>query len=193
MSLGHLGIDKAIALLETEKSKEAAAVNRFWNTCRDAVLRDGQWPFATKFATLSQVALNPTIEWGYSYQYPSDCLGFRKILSGERNDSRATRVPFRIVNNGTNASKLIYTDAVQAQAEYTMLVDNYDLWAPDFILCFSYRLAAYIAPTLRISEASKVQATLMQLYRMELSIAYANAFNEQQDDVVPEAEWIDGR
>src|SRR5665648_440114 len=88
MALGHLASGKEIANLETERSAEAIACRRFFDSARDAVLRDFSWPFATKIKALSLIEEDPNSEWAYSYRYPTDCLNFRRILSGTRTDTR---------------------------------------------------------------------------------------------------------
>lgn len=78
MALSHLAISREIAALDTERSQEAQACRRFYETVRKTVLRDYPWPFATKFATLALVEDDPNSEWDFSYRYPSDCLNARR-------------------------------------------------------------------------------------------------------------------
>ena len=85
-ALSHLGISKEVASVD-ESSAEAKACRRFYDTTIKAVLKDYSWPFASKIATLNLITANPNDEWAYSYRYPSDCLFFRRILSGNRNDT----------------------------------------------------------------------------------------------------------
>src|SRR5438046_2758921 len=86
MAISLIGIAKEIANLDSENSAEAKACRRFFANVRDTVLGDFPWPFATKFATLSLVQTDPNDDWGFSYNYPSDALKIRRILSGIRND-----------------------------------------------------------------------------------------------------------
>ena len=48
MALAHLGSHASVAD-ETQRSEEARWCNRFWDTCRDALLsyKDMRWRFAT--------------------------------------------------------------------------------------------------------------------------------------------------
>jgi len=193
MALSHLGVGKAIANLTTEKSQEAAACNLFFDTVRDAVLGDFAWPFATKFVTLELIEefTDSTAEWGFSYRYPVDCIKFRRILSGSRNDSRQTRVPFRLVED--ESGTLIYTDKEDAEGEYTVRQEDYSRFSADFTLAMSVRLAINIAPRLTKGDPFKIKKDLMVQYQGEITPAEASATNEEQPEERPESEFISSR
>lgn len=190
LALAHLGISKAIADL-TERSKEANLCNQFYESTRDLVLRDFAWPFATKFVTLALVEEDPTDEWSFSYRYPVDCLKFRRILSGLRNDNRQSRVPIKIGQD--DAGQLIYCDIEDAEAEYTIQVEDAGKFPPDFVMALSLRLASYIAPALTGGDPFKLGERAYRAYRMEIAAAQGNAGNEEQNEEHPEAEMIRAR
>lgn len=187
LALSHLGIGKEIASF-TEKSQEAQACNRFFDETRDTVMRSLAWPFATKFVTLGLVEEDPTSEWGFSYRYPSDCFTARRIFSGDRNDSPQTRVPYKLGND--DQGTLIYTDQEDAELEYTVLVDDPQLWPADFRMALSFLLAVYMAPRLAAGDPFKLGERAATLYGRTMAAASANAYNEQQDEQPPDAEMI---
>lgn len=191
LALSHVGVGKEIANLDTEKSEEAKACRRFFKTARRATLRDFEWPAATKFVTLGLVTANPTSEWQYSYQVPSDCLHFRRILSGRRNDTRQSRVPYRLVYG--LAGQEVYTDRTSAQAEYTVDVEDSTRFPDDLAIALSYRLAVYIAPRLTGGDPFKLGDKAMQMYMAEVSRAKATAVNEEQEEEDPDSEFVRGR
>lgn len=191
LALSHLGIGKEIANLATERSQEANACRAFFNVCRDETLNDADWPFATKFIDLGLVEEDPTDEWGFSYRYPSDCVKFRRIISGSRNDTRDTRVPYKIGKDSDG--RLIYVDKEDAAAEYTERVEDPLFFSADFVIALSFKLAGYIAPRVTAGDPFKLRQQAMELYVYEISKAQANAFNEQQDERVPESEFINAR
>jgi hypothetical protein len=191
MAIAHIGTGIEIANLDTESSEEAAACRRFFNTARRATLRDADWSFATKFVALGLIAENPTTEWNYSYTYPSDAVKLRRIVSGVRNDTRQTRVPYKIASGAS--SSVIYTDQQNAVLEYTTDVEDTSRFPSDFDLALSYRLAMFIAPRVSKGDIMKLKKELYDLYRMEVSQAAASTFNEQQSDEVPESEFTRGR
>ena len=191
LALSHLGMGVEIASLDTEKSAEAMACRRFYDTARQEVLRDFAWPFATAFATLGLLGSSPTEEWAYSYGYPSDCLEFRRIVSGTRNDTHQSRIPYRIVYGAS--ARAIYCDRANAQAEYTADVSETGRYPADFVNALALRLAVYVAPRLTAGDPFKVGARAAQLYSMAITKAQANAANEEQVENLPESEFIRAR
>lgn len=186
-ALGHLGTGKEIASF-TEKSEEASAIRRFYNICRDKSQRDYAWPFTRKIEALQLVEERPNDEWYYSYRYPSQCLDFKKIQSGIRNDSRQSRVSYVIAHD--DAGLLIYTDQEFAKGEYTRLIKNTALFPPDYVLALSALLALMIAPSITKGDPFNFRQTMSQLYRQLISEARVNAANEGQPDENPEAELV---
>lgn len=191
LTLAHCGVGKQIANLDTENSAEARAIRPFYEMARDAVLRDFEWPFATKFADLGLVETDPTDEWGYSYRYPSDCLKIRRILSGSRNDTLDTRASYKISSDDTGS--LILTDVVDAQVEYTVRTTAVERYSPDFILALSYRLAVYAAAKLTAGDPFKLGDKAAKMYLFELGLARTSAVGEEQPDRPQESEFITGR
>lgn len=191
LALGHLGSGKEIANIDTENSAEARAMRRFFDQVQDELLRGFVWPFTTRFVDLTVVEEDPTEEWAFSYRYPSDCLYARRILSGSRNDTRQSRVPYRIGQDDTG--QLIYCDADEPTLEYSTRAEDVNRWPPDFVSAFSYKLAAYAAPTITGSDRAKLRELCLQLHAMADQKAMATAANEEQPDEAPENEFTRSR
>lgn len=192
LAISHLGIAKEISDFVTENSQEANACRRFYDVARDAVLRDFAWPFCRMFMALPLVANNPTDEWLYAYRYPNNALKIKRILSGLRNDNRQSRVPYIISQDSTG--KLILCNIDQAQIEYITTEDDPLIYPADFILMFSYRLAAYIAPRITGGNAfTGIGENMMKMYQYHLALARHNAADEEQREEEPESEFIRGR
>lgn len=191
LALSHLGIGKEIADLDTENSEEANACRRFYEESRDKALRDFNWPFATRIENLTLVETNPNNEWSYSYRYPVNAVGIRRILSGIRNDTRQSRVPYRRTKDATGG--LILCDLDSAQVEYTERLEQVELYPSDFVMALSYLLAVYIAPRITSGDPFGLGNKAAQFYSIELSNARANAHNEEQPDAVVESEFVRGR
>jgi hypothetical protein len=198
MALGHLGIDAEIGILSTERSAEARACRKYFTTVRDQCLRDFPYPFSKKLATLAEITnaeddedTHPTEEWDYQYAVPSDCLMPRKIQSGTRQDTRDSRVAF--LEAYGDSGQVIFTDMDDAILEYTKRVDSAVRYPADFVMACSLRLAAVIAPQLTGGDPFKLGIQALQKYKIEISIAKANAANEEQPEETPDAEWIRAR
>lgn len=191
MALSHLGIGKDVANIETERSPEATAGRRFYDVARDFVAVQLPWPFLTKITTLALVEEDPNDEWAYSYQYPSDCIHIRRILSGVRNDSRQTRSPYRITQGASG--KVIFSDVEDAEFEYTVIPDDPSLYSADYTIAFSYYLAFLISPRVTKGDQFKLGQRALELFEVFLSKAGARLFNEEQAEQLPEAEYITAR
>lgn len=192
LALSHLGIAKEVQNLENDAGQEAQACRRFYDNARDETLRDFPWSFATKFATLAVVEdAVTTDEWTYAYRYPTDALKIRRILSGSRNDSRQSRVPYKIVQD--TAGLLLYTDMEDAVMEYTVKTTETTKFPVDFVMALSYRIAYYIAPRLTGGDPFKLGPQAMQNYARSLSKAAATNLNEEQVEEDVQAESIRAR
>lgn len=188
LAIAHLGVGAPIVNLDTEDSAEAEALRRFYSIVKDQILADFSWPFATKFANLALIAADPTEEWLYSYQYPSDCAFFRRIVGVVRIDDYTIRVPFRVIRGNA-----IYTDQENAVGEYTTKDVNESAFPPSLVMAMSLRLAIYLAPRVTAGDNGPLIQRLAQSYSIEMSRAQANAANEQGYDQPLDGELIRSR
>ncbi len=88
---------------------------------------------------------------------------------------------------------LVLTDFDEPEAEYTHYLDSPELYPPDFVLAFSYRLASLIAMQLTGGDPAKVGAKAYEAYRIEISKADAASYNEEQFERVPDSEFVRAR
>ena len=188
MSIGNLGIGKEIANLDTEQSQEASACRRYFDTARDASLRDFPWPFAGVNASLNLVETSPNSEWAYSYRYPVDCVMVRRIMTGNKNDNPNEREPYSIGKD--DAGKLIFSDKASAEIEYTQQVIDSNFFSADFTIAFSFRLSAYTAPRLTKGDPFKMKTDMLAQYQAEIDTVRANALNEGQPTQDADSELI---
>lgn len=201
-ALRHLGNSEQITGL-TENSANAAACSAFYDTTRDEVLREFNWPFARRYATLVLVGGTATVpvtmDWQYSYRVPTDCLKARRLLPGTRLDVPETRWSFSI--GGDSTGGLLYTEmpyvAATAttpqlpQLEYTAEITAEARFPADFAQAFACKLAFYLSPALtQGGDQFKLGQRALGMYSQLLAQAEANAMNEQQPDPAPESEFI---
>lgn len=192
LALLHLGVsNKTIANLETERSAEANVCRMFYDRALESVLRDYSWPFATTFAVLNLIEENPNDEWLFSYQYPSDCVRMKRILSGIVEVTAQDRIVYKLASK--DSGKIILTNQEKAQLEYVRKIDDPNLMTPDFIMAFSFKLAHYMAPSLTGGDPFKLGERAKNNYLEEISEARSNAFNEEQSDTTNESEFTRSR
>lgn len=191
IAISHLSIGKEITDLETGTSNEAKACRRYYDIARKEVLEDLDWTFATKFATLGLIEEDPTDEWDYSYRYPSDCINLRRILSGQRDDTQESRVPFKILSD--NSGKIIYTDQAEPDVEYTFNCTNTALFSSTFIMALSFKLASYIAPRLTAGDPFKMGNDMMAKYDIAIGKAKKRNMNEEVSDKPQKSKLVRAR
>lgn len=206
LALGRVGVGQAIAAL-TENSVPAKTCNRFFEYCRQEVLRAHPWGFALRAEPLALVADQTFPGWGYVYQYPSNCLMVRAV--GDESGLRVVRdafiscdsnrdtilqqykVPYQIALKDDGASQIIVTDIETAWAFFTVDVPNPGAWPVDFGGVFAWRLAMEIGGPL--SAKRELVDAAEQRYVSWMSHAAAASMNEQRDDVRAESPSISCR
>ncbi len=191
MALSHLGVGYEIQNLETEQSQEANVCRRYFDIALQTTLTDFPWPFANKMTALALIEEDPNDEWGYSYRYPIDCAHALRILSGFRNDTLESKVPYKISKD--SAGKIIYSDIENAELEYTSLVEDPQFYPADFTLALSFKIAFLIAPRITAGDPFGMRAEAGRQYDIAVSNAKRNASNEEQSDLLPDSSLIKGR
>lgn len=191
MALGNIGISQTIASLD-EKSKEAATCKRYYEQARDELLRDLDWPFATRYVTLALVAEAPNSAWGYSYRYPQDCEKVRRVLPTDIYiTDQSYSDPFVIASDA--AGKLVYTNTNVAQAEVTARITDPTLFDSKFVTALSWLIGAKIAPSLSGNNAKAVMDNANRMYVYHRGWAGSASMNEGVYDNSPHSEFLEAR
>ena len=203
MALSRIGNSQRIDSL-TERSIQAEQCSLFYEQTRDTVLRDFNWPFATKFQVLAEVATNPDPSHAYSYAMPTDCLKARGIVDqlfpvssqyvGAWADEPVMRInraviPFRVIQG--DSTRLIATSVSPATLEYTARIEDPGLFDSMFISALAWKLAVELS--LPLAKEQNVAASCEQQYQSTLLAAAAVAFNESSAVGFPESSFIQGR
>lgn len=200
LALGQLGWGKLISDLDslTERSAEANACRLYYEVARQMIFKEFEWPFAGREVSLGLIeefdTSISTTEWRYSYQYPSEALFFRRILTPyDRNTTIYTEIPYRIFDSEDGAGKLIYTDQCDAVGEYTANITDVDKFPADFKMAFAYLLAAYIAPMIINGDNTALQKKMWDLYQYHSTRATSQNANEEGQEPPPQSEFISFR
>jgi len=191
-ALSALGSGSTTQDVETEKSQEAKVCNLWYDGTRDEVLRDFDWPFATKRAVpLGVVLTDPLTQWSFAYRYPSDCLRIQKIESGVRSPRRSEVISH--ILGADDAGTLIYTNQEDACLTYTFRHTNVLFYPPDFQHTLALLLSSYIAPRLMGGDRFNMAEKVFKLYVVHATKTKASAMNEQISDQEPESTFVKER
>jgi len=190
MALSHIGVTRRIQSL-TEKSVEAKECQLWYPKSRDYILHKFNWPFAQKYKTLGKLADDPNSDWAFAYEFPSDCVRARRVLSGVgRVERDSETVPFTLANDSSNL-KVIFTDKEDAVLQYTRLVEDPTQFSAEFVEAVAFRIAMQIAMPLSVSQA--IRNEVANLYREALDGAEESESNEVKQDAQPDSEFISVR
>lgn len=176
----------------TEESNEARACNLHYATALDELLREFNWPFARRYATLSLIeeadAQPWSEQWSYMYGLPVDAIAVRRILNGSsRIDTDP--VPFQIAFDGNDT--VLFTDQSPASVEYTARVTDPNRFDIHFSMALSWLLASKIAKPL--SRSDREQEAAIQKAAIMLKVAEGHSANYGRSDKAPDSEFIRSR
>jgi len=150
MALASLGASPIIGL--DADTKEAKALSRFYDPARQAVLAEGEWTFADKYATLAESALENKTLYEYMYILPADCL---KPLHFVEYPS----YPFE------KSGKFLYCNLSPVTLKYTYDIEDTSAFSTGFTRALSARLASDLAVYMKNQDAQ----AYIQKYEYELA------------------------
>jgi len=171
-ALANLGKRSIAALDGSDES--ARQCERFYDTTRDAVLRDYPWSFAKRQVALALLSNESVIGWDYVYAYPSDCVRVCKVFTEGSYDPFGGE-EFEEFNVG--GALCVVCDLSEAYAEYTMRIIDVTLFDAQFIKALGFALATDLAVPLT-GDAAK-RNDMLKLYQSVLPIAKVSAATER--------------
>jgi len=150
MALAHLG--QARISDYSERSPAAEHCRRAFDHTRRLCLRDYDWNFAIRRALLTAAEAAPPFDWGYAYPLPEDCL---RVLSVNQRPGGTRLTDYAV------EGRSILTNSAECRVRY--VADAIDVTDWDSVFCsyFAYRLAAAIAPSLRLDPQAGQQMEQM--------------------------------
>jgi hypothetical protein len=203
LCLGRLGVGQAVGA-PTERSVPAQICNRFYDQCRQEVLRAFPWGFSLSAEALALVSGQTFPGWSYVYQYPVGCLNMRAVAdsSGIRRvlstvlacdpcwptTLQQVRQPWQKALKTDGASQVLLTDVVTAWGFFTKDVTNMGAWDVDAQSVLADRLAMEVGGPLQ-AKTDLVTAAANR-YGIWFQAAAATAMNEQKDDPPAESPSI---
>ena len=175
IALSRIGQSERINSLG-EPGASAEQCDLFYELCRDQVLGDFPWPFATGFATLSELATNPDPEFERCYTLPVDCLTVRRVLlpgfntmSWTGNCAVPSYPPIKHRVIAGPSSRLLSVNIENAQIEYTKRIESSGMFSAQFVSALAWKLAESIAPA--ISRVAGISQACARAYFSEVTRA----------------------
>ena len=172
LALARLGEHPIQGLDEGTVAANTAAL--LFNSTRQATLRDFNWGFAMRTATLARESALPA-DGGYAYALPSLCLRAVRLLSGDS---------FFIRGNS------LITSAPSATLEYISDIDDVAMFDSKFVEAFSYKLASELA--MSVKGSAELMSSYLNAYQNFIRQAATESTGERHD-TLPDNPYVDAR
>jgi hypothetical protein len=187
LALQHIGDRYDISDI-TEATPEAEQVNLLFDDTRDALLRQHPWAFATKYTSPAALTGTAPGHWEYMFLYPTDCIRMLGVVNPLGKDQ--PHVKFEVARNASG-KRVILSDIQKPEIFYTARIEDTTDYDPEFVMAFSYVLAARLVMPL-VGERS-IAADLYQQAQAVLNSAWETDSNEGIEEAIPDADWIRAR
>lgn len=177
-----------------EASLQAQQCKLKYSFVRDFMLRNHPWKFAQVIEPLA-VRTDDVHNWAYTYQYPSDCLKIDQLILNYEEYTQADgtyrtrhmeeiytpdldhQIKYDVINVG--GDKVIVANEPQLRARYRKQITDPNLFDSEFVMAFSWLLAAEIAvPIVGVQDGRQLRADCLKIYEQYLSSAAASDLNE---------------
>lgn len=166
LALAEIGDSYNITSID-EISPQAGICKRFYDSTRDALLREHPWSFARARADLARLSTAPLFGWDYQFQLPAN---FLRLIEFNGLDAWQPEGAYELEGG------VILTDAAAAQIIYVKRVTEANLYDALFVEAFTLKLAARICT--KLTKDDGLQEGLMRRYRMALGQAKKLDANE---------------
>jgi hypothetical protein len=166
-ALMAIGAAPLVALTDT--TVQADVVNLWYPICRDSLLRSHPWNFAEKRTSLTADVTGPTMDFGYYFSLPSDCLKLRRLSDDAVNEAYKVE------------GRKIACDEATITILYTYKVTDVTYFDSLFVECLIFLLASRLAYPVR-QDAGLVK-TMFDLYQDKLAEATGADAQEGTPDV----------
>lgn len=205
MALGRLRVQQTVADPE-ELTNLARTCSRYYDQCRQEVLRAFPWGCALRAEALAAVANQEFPGWTYVYQYPINALMIRAVAdeggirsvygaaTSYRWDSYRQdmpRYPFQIALKDDDGSQVILSDVPTAWGFHTFDLENVGVYPPDLSSTIAWRLAMEVGGPIQADQSAIDNAE--RKYYIALMNASAQSLNESRDEAKAESPSISCR
>ena len=179
MALTRLGQARISSM--TQKGLGAELSNQYYETTRDELISDYDWPFAIKRESIAVSADTNLSNFTYMYTLPTDYLRVLTLLSSE--DYSEIKDAWQI-----EGLKLL-TDINPAYIKYIRKVENPVELPQLFVEAFYLRMATKMC--IKLTQDEKLLIKLWQEFGTALLIAKGNQGSSGRQDQVADSLWSD--
>jgi hypothetical protein len=136
---------------------------------------------------------NPEFIWGYSYFAPANALVIRQIATEGHFINNFElyvdqKVPFLEVYSGTVV--LLYTNSINAHAEYTERIDMESLFPIHFGKALAAQLSIDIAPSLITNNFPKIKDALNKSAENDITTGIADDLNKMPQHQTADSTFV---
>lgn len=160
MALGYLGANPVLEI--NDETPEGTLCEQHFDQCRDAVLEEISWTFATRrFILGAPLREKPAFGYAYAFQLPDDILRVVSVGSDHGPNNDWTLEGRNILVNTTR----IFIVAIYRQTDESV-------YSPEFVQALAARLASEIA--LPLTNSPGIFQTMVQMYSGKIRMAQSS-------------------
>lgn len=194
LALGHLGDEANVSSINPpDGTAQATHCSRFYAIARDATLEMHAWGFATKRASLAQLATPSTTAWAYQYAVPPDMIKPLSVYPADADyvdgiGDDDNKQPY------LREGDVILTNTPDAMLRYIARITDPTRFTPLFVETFGYKLAARLAgPIVKGATGVEVAKGMDNLAKEYLAHATANDANAANYRPEHQPDWLSAR
>lgn len=195
LALGHLGDGANVQSISPPNgTRQAELCAHFFPIARDSLLEHG-WSFNTRRVKLALLDVYRPPAYSFAYALPASCLRPLELRTPVfTNDVKTADFITESLDDG---SRVIYTNAADAELRFAIRVTDLSRWTPGAIVALSWLLAGFLAGPL-IKGRVGLQAADRAERRFAIALAAAQASDantSKQDDIYKsyKPSWITDR
>lgn len=175
----------------TDDNSRARAVKATFAAARDAALRLRWWNFATGYASPAQASGAYPGPLKNIFPLPEDWIATRGVEDAQ--DDEWENVAYMADPAGSSADVMcLVTNKTAPLIHYTRRIEVVRLWDADFLIAFSYQLAAFAGPQLGQS-GNKVQELQARANEWRQEAAAIDAREKSTAEVSRATSWVTAR
>jgi hypothetical protein len=188
MALRNIRIASEITGADITENTDTKVItlNTYYDTALEQTLMDADWNFAEAYTQLNIEYESKIINYSYAYDYPSDCIMPREIVTGVKN----TKELFKVSIDYPSFKKVINTNIQNPTLRFTRKIKDEKYFTADFAMALSWYLSFLASPAVGMASEQK---NALSVYSLMLNGAVTSNANEDNDIEPKESDFITAR